>query len=89
MPTIHNVIPYKIIFLLVHCGNTTYTVYYDNKTSFTSRKPPKLIGNDTDSVWENIIIQMRGIALDEGKTLDEADSRRHRARYFTAADRAA
>ena len=71
LPTILKGIRYKIIFAVVHGGNTTYTVYYDSKTSFTSDKPPKLAGNDTDSVWENIIVQMRGSAIDEGKTLDE------------------
>ena len=71
LPTILKSIRYKIVFAVVHGDKTTYTAYYDNKTSFTSANPPKLTGNDTDSVWENIIIQMRGAAIDEGKTLDE------------------
>jgi hypothetical protein len=71
LPTILKSIRYKIIFAVVHGGKTTYTVFYDSKTSFASDTPPKLLGNDTDSVWENIIVQMRGSAIDEGKTLDE------------------
>lgn len=71
LPTILNSIRYKIVFAIVYNDKTTYIVYYDSKTSFTSDKPPKLTGGDTDSVWENIIVQMRGAAIDEGKTLDE------------------
>jgi hypothetical protein len=71
LPAIRKAIPYKIVFVLTCDSKTAYTVYYDSKTSFTSSKPPKLIGNNTDGVWENIIVQMRGSAVDEGKTLDE------------------
>ena len=71
LPAILKAIPYKIVFALEYGGATTYKVYYDGKTSFTSDKPPRLVGNDTDSVWENIIVQMRGMAVDEGKTLGE------------------
>ncbi|MCL1793285.1 MAG: DUF4391 domain-containing protein [Oscillospiraceae bacterium] len=71
LPTILKSIRYKIVFALVCKNKTTYAVYYDGKTAFTSDKPPKLIGNDTDSIWENILVQMRGSAIGEGKTLDE------------------
>ena len=71
LPAILKSIRYKIVFALVYGGVTTYKIYYDNKTSFASDKPPKLMGNDTDSVWENIIVQMRGMAVNEGKTIGE------------------
>jgi len=71
MPTILKGIPYKIIFALVFEGKATYTVYYDNKTCFTSETPPKLIGSDTDSLWENIVIQISEIIIEKDKTLAE------------------
>ena len=71
LSTIQKAIRYKIVFVLVCKGKQSYFAYYDNKTSFTSDTPPKLAGHDTDSVWENIIIQLRGGPIDEGKTLDE------------------
>ena len=71
LPTIQKAIQYKIVFMLVCEGKQSYLAYYDSKTSFTSDTPPKLAGHDTDSVWENYIIQLRGVPLDEGKTLDE------------------
>jgi len=71
LQTIIKGIRYKIIFALVYGGKTTYAVYYDSKTSFTSDTPPKFVGNDTDSIWNSILIQMRGSALDKGKTIDE------------------
>ena len=71
LPTILKGIPYKIIFVLTHKGKTTYAAYFDPKTCFTSEQPPRLIGNDPDSVWENIIIQLRGAAIEPGKTLAE------------------
>ena len=81
LPAILKGITYKIVFAVVYKGTTTYTVYYDNKTHFSSDKPPKLQGSDTDSVWENIIVQMRGSGIDAGKTLDEqiADDSRQAA----------
>jgi len=71
LPAIIKAIPYKIVFALVCAGKTQYTVYYDSKTCFASDMPPKLIGNNTDSVWENIIVQIGGLAVVEGKTLGE------------------
>ena len=68
---IRRAIPYKIIFVLVFGDKTVYTVFYDSKMSFSSEVPPKLIGNDTDSVWENIIVQIKGSEIVEGNTLDE------------------
>ena len=81
LPAILKGIPYKIVFAVVYKDVTTYTVYYDYKTCFSSDRPPKLLGSDTDSVWENIIVQMRGSGIDVGKTLEEqiADDSRQAA----------
>ncbi|MCL1806781.1 MAG: DUF4391 domain-containing protein [Oscillospiraceae bacterium] len=71
LSTICKAIPYKIIFTLVYEGQTTYTVFYDSKTCFSSDEPPKLIGNDADSVWENFLRQISRTETAEGRTLDE------------------
>jgi len=71
MQTILKAIRYKIVFVLVCAAKTTYTVYHDNKISFTSDVPPTLVGSDTDSVWENFVIQVKGGEIVEGCTLDE------------------
>ena len=64
-------IRYKIVFVLVLGGKVTYTVYHDSKTCFASEAPPKLLGDDTDSVWESFVVQMKGGGLIGGNTLDE------------------
>jgi len=68
---IRKAIPHKILFTLVYCNETTYTVFYDSETSYSSCTLPKMIGSDTDSIWENLIIQIGNISITEGRTLDE------------------
>ena len=71
LSTVCKAIPYKIIFTLVYEEQTTYTVFYDSKTCFSSSEPPKLIGNNTDSVWGNFLRQISRTETAEGRTLDE------------------
>lgn len=71
LQAVRKAIPYKIVFVLIGGGKTVYTVCYDSKIWFSSEIPPKLIGNDTDSIWKNIIVLIGGIVIEKGKTLDE------------------
>jgi hypothetical protein len=68
--TIRKAIPYQIVFVLADKDKTTYAVYYDSSTYFSTEIPPKLVGNDTDSVWENYIVQIGGVVVAEGNALD-------------------
>jgi hypothetical protein len=65
LPTIHKAIPYKCIFECVCGGKVTYTVYFSDKIWYTGEVAPKLIGNDLDTVWENIVRQVGGIAMED------------------------
>ena len=71
IPNIRKAIPYKTVFLLVNGTDVTYMVHHDSNTAFSSKIPPKLIGNDTDSIWENFIAQIGEIKVADGQTLDE------------------
>ncbi|GHV30155.1 hypothetical protein FACS1894167_10550 [Synergistales bacterium] len=66
LPLIAKAIPYHIVFTLVCGERTQYAVSYSDKI-YVSETAPKLLGNDTDSVWENFVRQVAGI--------DEADTR--------------
>jgi len=68
---IRKAIPHCIVFSLVYGDTVTYSLFYDNETVFSTDKPTKLIGNDTDSVWENFIIQIGDVTIAAGRTLDE------------------
>ena len=71
IPNIRKAIPYKTVFLLVNGTDVTYIVHHDSNTAFSSLLPPKLIGTDTDSIWESFIAQVGEIKVADGQTLDE------------------
>jgi regulator of extracellular matrix RemA (YlzA/DUF370 family) len=71
LSAIKKAIPYSIIFVLVYNTTTSYVIVYDTDTIFESDTEPKLIGSNTDSIWENFIIQIGGIEIADGRTLDE------------------
>jgi hypothetical protein len=68
---INKTIPYKLLFALAHGGKTTYALYFDERNFFTATVPPKLHGNDTDSVWENLTRQVAGIDPTDTRPLAE------------------
>jgi len=71
LSTIRKAIPHRIVFSLVYGGVVNYSLHYDDETVFSTTIPPKFIGNNLDSVWENLIVQISGITVAEGRTLDE------------------
>ncbi|GHU95819.1 hypothetical protein FACS1894208_09340 [Clostridia bacterium] len=71
LPLISKAIPYKLLFVLTQGGKTAYALYFDDKNFYTTSVPPKLLGNDTDSVWENLTRQVAGIDLTDMRPLTE------------------
>lgn len=73
--TLSNLIPQNILFVL-ECGNESKLAIYHTKLMQTKWKLSaeqkiELKGLDLDSVWENIVIAVGGIDIEQGKTLDE------------------
>ena len=80
-------IPYHIIFLLEYegkyqawtsykeasSGNTAFKVgtYYHTEWLPEEDLPIHIDGLDMDAVWENIIVQIGSVKIEQGKTLDE------------------
>lgn len=64
------------MLLILDCGTERKLAIYHTKLIQTDWVPAdvctiELKGLDLDSVWENFITQVGGIAIQEGKTLDE------------------
>lgn len=75
MITISKLIPQNML-LLLECGDEAKLATYHTKLMQTDWKRKddfsiELKGLNMDAVWENIIIQIGGIKVDRGNTLDE------------------
>ncbi len=73
--TISKLIPQNML-LVLECGDEAKLVTYHTKLMQTEWKRKEelsveLKGLNLDSVWENIIMQIGGITIDQGNTLDE------------------
>lgn len=73
--TISKLIPQNML-LILECGDEAKLATYHTKLMQTDWKRKddfsiELKGLNMDAVWENIIIQIGGIKVDQGNTLDE------------------
>lgn len=73
--TISKLIPQNML-LVLECGDEAKLATYHNKLMQTEWKKKEdlsieLKGLDMDAVWENIIVQIGGIRVEQGNTLDE------------------
>lgn len=73
--TISKLIPQNML-LVLECGGEAKLATYHTKLMQTDWKRKEelsveLKGLNMDAVWENIIVQIGGIKLDQGNTLDE------------------
>ena len=83
--TISKLIPQNML-LILECGDEAKLATYHTKLMQTEWKRKEALsvelkGLNLDSVWENIIMQIGGITIDQGNTLDEqiaADERRQK-----------
>jgi len=62
LQALHRAIPYKCIFVM---NGEHYTVFYDDKISYTANEPPKLLGTNIDVVWDNIVRQIGGLPFED------------------------
>ena len=73
--TIAKLIPQSMLFLLEYENEAELAVYHtkliETKWSKTDELSLELNGITLDKVWENIIIQISGINVENGNTLDE------------------
>lgn len=73
--TISKLIPQNML-LVLECGNEAKLATYHTKLMQTEWKRKEALsvelkGLNLDSAWENIIMQIGGITIDQGNTLDE------------------
>lgn len=73
--TLSKLIPQNIL-LVLECSNESKLAIYHSKLMQTEWKPTieqkiELKGLNLDTVWENIVIAVGGIDIEQGKTLDE------------------
>lgn len=73
--TISKLIPQNML-LVLECGDEAKLATYHTKLMQTEWKRKEVLsvelkGLNLDSVWENIIMQIGGITVDKGNTLDE------------------
>jgi hypothetical protein len=73
--TISKLIPQNML-LVLECGDEAKLATYHTKLMQTEWKQKEALsvelkGLNLDSVWENIIMQIGGIMIDQGNTLDE------------------
>lgn len=73
--TLSKLIPQNILFVLEHDGESKLAVFH-TKIMQTDWKPTEkqrieLKGSTLDNVWENIVIEICGIDIKSGNTLDE------------------
>ena len=66
----------NMLFVLEHDGSARLAVFRAGKVLESSEKPLRdwhisLTGLNLDSAWENIIVQIGGVTIAEGHTLDE------------------
>ena len=75
LATLSKLIPQNILFILEHDGKCKLAIYH-NKLMQTEWKPAEeytieLKGLNLDTVWENIVIDIGSVNLEQGNTLDE------------------
>ncbi len=83
--TISKLIPQNML-LVLECGEEAKLAIYHTKLMQTDWQPKdsfsvELKGLNLDAVWENIIVQVGGVQIESGNTLDEqieVDNRRQR-----------
>lgn len=73
--TISKLIPQNML-LILECGDEAKLATYHSKLMQTEWKRKEALsvelkGLNLDSVWENIIMQIGGITIDQGNTMDE------------------
>ena len=73
--TISKLIPQNML-LILECDGEAKLATYHTKLMQTDWKPKddlsiEMKGLNMDTVWENIIVQIGGITIDQGNTLDE------------------
>lgn len=73
--SITKLIPQNLL-LLLECENEGKLAIYHNKLMQTGWKPKDeltitLKGLNLDAVWENIVVQVGNVEIEQGKTLDE------------------
>lgn len=73
--TLSKLIPQNML-LVLECGNEAKLATYHTKLMQTEWKRKEALsvelkGLNLDSAWENIIMQIGGITIDQGNTLDE------------------
>ena len=76
LPLIAKAIPYQLLFMLVEGEKNDYAVVYGGKV-YHNETAPKIIGNNTKLVWENLVRQIVGLPIDN-TDLGEAVSARER-----------
>lgn len=72
--TLSKIIPQNILFVLEYEGEYRLAIYHTKLIQTEWKKEAKNIelkGLNLESVWENIIIQIGNIKIEEGKTLAE------------------
>ena len=83
--TLSKLIPQNILFILEFEGQSKLAIYHA-KLMQTDWKPTdscaiELRGLNLDKVWENIVVDIGGVSIADGNTLDEqiaADERRQK-----------
>lgn len=72
---VSKLIPQNMLLILEHDGQAKLAVYYTKLMQTEWKQKSDLFvevkGLNMDSVWENIIVQIGGITIAEGNTLDE------------------
>lgn len=73
--TLSKLIPQNILFVLEYEGESKLAIYH-SKLMQTEWKPTEqynleLAGLSLDKVWENIVISVGGLQIQQGNTLDE------------------
>jgi hypothetical protein len=76
MLLLSKLIPQNMLFVLEYEDKAQLAVFRAGKVLESEKKPLgewdiKLSGLNLDSVWDNIIIQIDGVEVSDGKTLDE------------------
>lgn len=73
--TLSKLIPQNILFILEYGGKSKLAIYH-TKIMQTDWKPTEeqrieLHGLNLDKVWENLIVAVGGVEIEQGNTLDE------------------
>lgn len=73
--TLSNLIPQNILFVLEFGNESKLAIYHtklmQTKWKLSAEQKIELKGLNLDTVWENIVIAVGGIDIEQGKTLDE------------------